>query len=287
MERFAYIKYGKKVLSNWWIYLSFIPAVMKTIEFYTKSIYPNFSINTPLNWQSTIYLFMGLFIVSGYLVWKKQYNELEQIKDKKPKLKLYFSNKKESIEIEILRIMKKVKKKKAVSDSANLVSNIIGINYLSNLINSSEESRECEDVNKSIYDLKFFLSNEGESPVEDIRMELSFPESFRILEKRPNDSSFNFFGGFTPVNRDFGGYLSGTKKAHLWVNKLHQTYIQGFNDIFILPTKEGEYKIKYNIISNDSGKEGIIGELNIKVKFKEESNEFESEKLIKEYNKKV
>src|SRR3989344_4781546 len=220
--------YISKVFSKWFIYLSILPGLFDTLGFYFR-----FKISI-LSWKTSIYIFIATLFVATYLVWLKERKEklalneeLNELKDKTPKLKLTFVNEKETFSLKNKIIERKLEENQQGIRPIN--SNVI--QRMINLKNGINHSPVIDEFYEVFTKLIFELHNIGNFKASNVRIDIYFPEELIILEKLPQQSD--------PINislkhkKEYGLYFQTKNHVRLWCKEsLHPDYME-FDEIYI------------------------------------------------------
>lgn len=250
--------YFKKLSSKWWILLSIIPSIFGTFNFYLG--FPEII----LSWQSSLIIFLILFFVASYLIWKDEIEEQEKLKDKineyenkKPKLRLSFENNKNKF------ILKNKIFERKLDESLG-VKRITNPNVLYRLTGGLfEKNPIINEIHEAFLPVKFELHNEGNFKATNVRVDIYFPANLTLIEDLPQQNNFLVPINF-PRERTLGIYFQERNHLRLLCNEsLHPDYIQ-FDEVYISTNKKGEFKLKYEIHSEELDSKGIKGELILK-----------------------
>ena len=264
------LKYLKKIFSKWFIYFSFIPGILGSFNFY-------FGLpEIILSWKVSVGIFIVLYLIANYLVWEegqkeknKLQNRINEYENKKPKLELTFGGNEKHIIVSNRKIIRKVDSTLA----SHPVTNLLKLpNFAGQLLNSNLFKQELnhteKELHKEFMPLNFKLHNLGKVKAKNVRVDIEFPKESIILEELPSIRTFPILSNY--VKKTYGMQKVDKHKILLWDNESLHPDITEFDHLFIRFNKEGEFKIKYVINSEELPPNETKGELIIESLHKEE-----------------
>lgn len=291
--------YLKSIIQKWYIYLGFIPALADLLNFF-------FSLNLPkLPLWSNISLISILLIIATFTVWKKQWIENNNLKNKRPNFIVNFEDGKETKEINSVFIDKKLKKEvkedkedyektedkiwqfKGIFDAVNNIA--LSMKNAKKLWTSMDfdpqKSKVIEEIKNEYIPIKILLKNTGNSPGTTVNVHISFPKEFNLLEELPKETNFSDIH-YKPSH--YGVILHKKDNViQLWANKVVHPYTIEFPQFFISLKKSGRFNAKYTINTEQLPPDSIKGTLKFKsnpiteTEFLESGNELKEEEEIK------
>ena len=265
--------YLKKVISKFWIFISFLPGLFGVLKLHFGLPKIIFSLET------SIALFILLFFIASYLVWEDERKEKRKLQNKKPELKLAFEDEEEEILIKTNTIERNVKNSSDKNYKNAIASSMpVGVMSLVQGPFKNFGDDEINELHETFSPLKLELLNVGDVKATNIRINIYFPKNFTLLGDLPSNGLDIHFPN---IRKNQGIYLGKKDMLEAWCNDLLPPDKITFDNIFIRSEEEGNFNINYEIFCEELGPKPIKGSLKIKNKLDQSIKEYPSKKEMK------